>query len=273
MANTDRLNEVVALLVERDEEFRPFEDAQLASSQDAETLWSLTDLKRLLGYDEHESLVKALNKAKVSAEKAGISIRENFYDGGLFDSPGETFVTKYAAYLIIMNADVHKDAVAIAQNYFALKIDRQQLEDEKRLRTRLDVANENHKLQGVAEDCGVRDFQKFNGIGVSALYGGRSVKQIQTMKGLTKSQHYLDYAGSEELAANLFRITQTAAALRRQERPNEQIACDTHRKVGEGVRDVIVQSGNTPPERLPAASKRVDVVATAVKRRLKEHGA
>jgi DNA-damage-inducible protein D len=268
MANTDKLAEVAALLAERDEEFRPFELAKVAADTE-EPYWALSDLKRLLGYGPTESIDKAVNKAKVSASNAGISIREHFRDGTLFDHPGEVFVSKYAAILIAMNADVRKTPVAVAQNYFALQVDRQRLEDEKRLRGRFDVATENHKLQGVASEAGVNDFKKFNGVGVSALYGGRSVIQIQAMKGLGAAQSYLDYAGSEELAANLFRITQTAAALRRQEAKSEALACGTHQKVARGVRQAIIDAGNTPPEQLPPAKTKIDKLATEVKRTLK----
>ncbi|MDQ3332942.1 MAG: hypothetical protein M3552_20210 [Planctomycetota bacterium] len=184
MPKTERLTEVVAMLAERDEEFRPLEEAQLERSDGDEPLWSVSTLKHFLGYEENESIAKAVNRAKISADKAGISIRDNFIDGGLFDVPGEVFVTKYAALLVIMNADVRKSAVAVAQNYFALQVDRQQLENEKRLKTRLDVATENHKLQGAAKQQGVRDFKKFNGVGVSALYGGLNVAQVQRNKGL-----------------------------------------------------------------------------------------
>ncbi|MGQ0633427.1 MAG: hypothetical protein ACT4QC_02355 [Planctomycetaceae bacterium] len=267
MANTDKLAEVAALLAERDEDFRPFEMAKVASDSD-EWYWPLSEFKRLLGYEENESIDRAVNNAKVSASNAGISIREHFQDGTLFDRPGECYISKYAAVLVAMNADVSKKPVAVAQNYFALQVDRQRLEDEKRLKTRFDVANENHKLQGVASDAGVNDFKKFNGVGVSALYGGLNVAQIQAKKGLSPSQQYLDFAGSEELAANLFRITQTAASLRRQGTKSEAMACHTHKTVAQGIRRAIINAGNAPPEALPAANVKIDKLATAVKRRI-----
>lgn len=267
MANTDKLAEVTALIAERDQDFRPFELAKVSTDHD-EPYWPLDELKRLLGYEESESISKAVDRAKISADKAGISIKEHFREGSLFDRPGEMFVSKYAAVMIAINADPNKTPVAIAQNYFALQVDRQRLEDEKRIKTRFDVATENNKLQGVAADVGVSDFKKFNGVGVSALYGGLSVGQIQARKGLGNGQHYLDFAGSEELAANLFRITQTAAALRRQESKNETTACNTHKRVAAGVRDVIIKAGNAPPERLPPAETKIDKLATAVKKKL-----
>lgn len=271
MVNTERLAEVVALMAERDEEFSEFNEAKLKATGVEENVWALSNLKRLMGYGEDEKVDKAVNKAKIAASNSEMSIKENFIEGDLFSAPGEVFVTKYAALLIIMNADVRKPAVSRAQHYFALQVDRQHLEDEKRLKTRLDVASENSKLNGVAQESGVNDFLKFNGMGIAALYGNRNVGQIQKMKGLKKHEHYLDFAGSEELAANLFRITQTAAALRRQQGKSEQKACETHEAVGRNVRKVIMDAGNTPPEQLPKATHNVNTrVATRVKKAITE---
>jgi len=266
LANSDKLAEVAAMIIERDEEFGPLREAARPNGE--EPVWPLSGLKEYLGYGAGEKIDPAVNRAKISAQTAGLSIKEHFVAGELFDTPGEIFLTKYAALLVTMNADPSKKMVAVAQSYFALQADKQRLEDEKRLRTRFDITKENHQLQGVASDRGVQDFQKFNGIGLYALYGKRSQPQVKKMKGLPQSATLLDHAGSEELAANLFRITQTAAALRRQTVPNEAIATETHRRVGESVRNVIVRAGNTPPERLPVASTKIDKLATKLKKEL-----
>lgn len=269
MANTDRLAEVAALMVERDEDFRPLDSVKLDGRSADEPLWRASDLQVVLGYDNARQFQKVINLAKVAAANASWSVREHFIDGDLFEAQGEIFVTKYAAMLIVFNADPNKRPVAVAQAYFALQCDRQALEDEKRIRARLDVATENKKLNGVAKGAGVQDFQKFNGMGVAALYGGLNVRQIAIKKGLDPKEQHLDFAGSEELAANLFRITQTAAALRREGRVGEERACHTHERIGKGVRDAILQAGNLPPEALPAARLSIDKTATEVKRGLK----
>lgn len=266
---TDKLAEVVAILAERDEDFQPFTLACVQDENLEESYWSIANLKYLLGYEAHESLDRAINDAKIATSKAGMSIRTHFVDGGLFADEGETYVSKYAAVLITMNADVSKHRVAIAKAFFALQVDKQQLENEKRLKSRLDVATENKKLVGEAKRVGVDDFQRFNGVGVSALYGGLSASQISKKKNLPASASYLDFACSEELAANLFRITQTTAALRRQDRRSEDLACQTHRKVALGVRDAIKRAGNLPPEELPAAKTKIDAVATEFKKKLR----
>lgn len=269
MANSDRLAEVVAMIVERNEEFAPFEKAAVHPKDDVDPCWSITDLKRLLGYGPNESIKRAIDRAKIAAGNVGWSLKEHFLDGSLFDDADELYLSKYAALLITLNADPAKLPVSVAQAFFALQADRQQLENEKRLRTRLDVATENHRLTGVAKDRGVANFPKFNGMGISALYGGKSVTTVRQMKGLSSKASVLDYAGSEELASNLFRITQTTAALRRQKEKDEQVACDTHERVGNGVRRAIMQAGNMPPEKLPPAKMKIDLIATQTKKLVK----
>jgi DNA-damage-inducible protein D len=267
MADSNKLAEVVAMIVERDEDFAPLQAAARPNGE--EPVWPLSRLKECLGYGASEKIDSAVNRAKISAQTAGLPLKEHFVAGELFDVPGEIFLTKYASLLVTMNADPSKEKVAIAQSYFALQADKQRLEDEKRLRSRFDVTNENRKLNGVASDRGVENFEKFHGIGLAALYGGRTQSQVKYMKGLPATAQLLDHAGSEELAANLFRITQTAAALKRQIRRSEDDATETHRRVGQGVRTLIVNAGNTLPERLPASPTKIDMLATRVKKGLK----
>ncbi len=268
MVHADKLAEVTALLAERDEDFRPFDNAQVSLAGRDEPLWCLDDLKRLLGYGPEESIDGALNRAKTAAATAGISLRENFVAGDALGLPGALYLSKYAATLVTMHADPGKPGAARAQSYFALQVNRQALEDERRVRTRLAVADENKKLSGVAKTMGVKRFAKFHSAGVEALYGGLHIDTIRSLKGLGRKDHYLDFAGSEELAANLFRITQTAAALRRQPIQSGRVANDTHARVAQAVRNVIIEAGNTPPEQLPPARESVDRVAAEVKQRV-----
>lgn len=269
MADSSKLAEVCAMLVEREQDFRPLKDAAIAAnSESGEVVWSLSCLVQELQIQNAVSVKDAVNRAKVAAGKAEMPLREHFVDGTVFDKPGELFLSKYAAYLFVINCDPELGKVGLAQVYFALQVDRQGLEDEKRLRTRLDVATEGNKLVGIAKDRGVADFQKFNGMGIQGLYGGLNAAQVKVRKGLPKDVNHLDYAGSEELAANLFRITQTRAALARQGIKSEVIACQTHKRVAEGVRDAIVNAGNTPPEQLPPASLKIDQLATRTKKLL-----
>jgi DNA-damage-inducible protein D len=266
VSQTDKLAEVVAMIVERDDEFRPFLKAG-ADSKDGEELWSLSQLKALLGYTPMESIDRALHRAKISASTAGWYVKDHFIPGSVLDNPGEVYLTKYAALLVTVNADPDKPAVAVAQSFFILQADRQALEDEERLRARLEVSLQNTELSNVAVDAGVSDFQKFHGAGLYALYG-LHMDDVRVRKKLPSGANVLDHACSEELAANLFRITQTAAQLRKQGTPHEETAINTHQRVALKVRDAIIQSGNTPPEDLPPAELKINKVATKTKNRL-----
>ncbi len=269
MADGNRLAEVCALLAERDQEFGDIRRVATAPDPESgEVFWSLSALTEVLQLEKRAAVDTAVARAKVAAGKADIPIREHFRDGSMFDKPGEMYLSKYASYLFVVNCDPNDGQVGLAQVFFALQVDRQRLEDEKRLRTRLDVTTETNKLTGVAKERGVVDFQKFNGMGVQGLYGGLTVAQIKTRKSLPQSANHLDFAGSEELAANLFRITQTRAALARQGVRSELLACQTHKAVAEGVRKVIKEAGNTLPEALPACSLKIDQLATQTKRKI-----
>lgn len=85
------------------------------------------------------------------------------------------------------------------------------------------------------------------------LYGGLDAKGIHKKKGLKKSQQILDHMGSTELAANLFRATQTEEKLRRENIKGKQKANQTHFEVGKKVRKTIQELGGTMPENLPVA--------------------
>lgn len=265
VSQSDKLAEVYAMLETRDEEFRALKESSYGTD-DGVDLWDLKELEQLLGYAPG-GLSPVVNRAKIAIAKSQLKIGECFIDGERLGLTG-TFVTRSGAVMIVMNADAQKPEVATAQTYFALLVDTEALEDEKRIRARYEVNDENRRLMGAARASGVNDFAKFNGAGISALYGGLSVAVIQARKGLTKNQHYLDFAGSEELAANLFRITQTRAALERQGIHTERAAVDTHRRIGFGVRQAILAAGNMPPESLPPADESINKVAAQKKREL-----
>src|ERR1051325_4750010 len=98
MANTDRLAEVVAALAERNQEFAPVEQIKI-KVPGGEPVWRLSELKKFLGYSADASIDKAVNRAKISTDTAGMQIKEHFIDGEHFGVPGDLCVTKYAAFL------------------------------------------------------------------------------------------------------------------------------------------------------------------------------
>lgn len=174
-------------------------------------------------------------------------------------------LSRYACYLIVQNADPNKTIVAQGQTYFAIQTriaevrqmsEYQELsgEEEKRLFLRTEILKHNSLLASAAKDAGVidsKDYAIFQNWGYQGLYGGLKAKDIHQRKGLKKSQKILDHMGSTELAANLFRATQTEEKLRRENIKGKQRANQTHYEVGAKVRQTIKELGGTMPEDLP----------------------
>ena len=234
--------------------------------------WYARELMEMLEYSKWGNFIKVIDKAKKSCENSNNTIFEHFADVGktikMPKNAEKTIedmkLTRYACYLIAQNGKSKKKAIALAQTYFAVQTRKQEItrqeyenlsEDEKRLYTRQNVKDKNKYLFDTAKLAGVKNYGKFNNYGYRGLYNGENAKDIANRKGISEKEDILDYMSSTELAANLFRITQTDEVLKNKNINNEDDACITHHKVGQAVRQTIKRIGGTMPEDLPTPRK------------------
>lgn len=226
-----------------------FEDIKHVD-EDGVEFWYARELQAVLGYTEWRNFEKVIEKAKLACETAGGIEISHFVDvnkmvsSGVADIPiKDIMLSRYACYLIAQNGDPRKKVIAAAQSYFAVQTRRQELqdnfeqltEDQRRLAIRQELKGHNASLAEAAKNAGVetqKDYAVFQNKGYQGLYGGLSAKDIHARKGLKKSQKILDYMGSTELAANLFRATQTDEKLRRDNIKGKEEANQTHYNVG-----------------------------------------
>lgn len=235
--------------------------------------WTSRGLYKILEYIEYRNFLPVIEKAKIACKNSGQKIENHFVDinemvnigSGAERTVESIKLSRYACYLIVQNADPSKTIVAQGQTYFAIQTriaEVQQMktyqeltdEEEKRLFLREELQKHNSQLASAAKDAGVidsRDYAIFQNYGYQGLYGGMTAKDIHARKGLKQSQKILDHMGSTELAANLFRATQTEEKLRRENIKGKQKANMTHYEVGAKVRQTIKELGGTMPEDLP----------------------
>lgn len=235
--------------------------------------WNARELMIALEYSKWENFHKVIKKAMIACEKSNNVISDHFpelrkivYAGATTKSIIDYKLSRYACYLIVQNANSRKKSVALGQTYFAIQTRKQELseqkyknlsEDEKRLYTRQNVKDKNKYLFNTAKESGVKNYGKFNNYGYRGLYNGETANEIAKRKGISNKEDILDYMGSNELAANLFRITQTDEVLKNNNIRTEHDACVTHHKVGQAVRQTIQRIGGTMPEHLPTPIKSI----------------
>lgn len=250
---------------------RTFESIKQINDGGSE-FWFARDLAPLLDYPQWRNFLPVLDKAREACRQSGQQVEDHFADmrkmvgigSGAQRPIDDVSLSRYACYLIVQNGDPSKPVIANGQTYFAMQTRRQELadnvkfvqlsENERRLAIRNELVTHNKHLAAAAKDAGVEtpiDYAIFQDHGYKGLYGGLRSKDIHATKGLKKSQKILDHMGSTELAANLFRATQTEEKLRRDGINGKQRANQTHFAVGQKVRETIQELGGTMPEKLP----------------------
>lgn len=250
--------------------------------------WYARELQIALGYKQWRRFENVINKAKEACKNSQNKVPDHFADVGKMVNIGsgaerelaDIELSRYACYLIVQNADPRKKVVAIGQTYFAVKTRQQELiedfdelsENQKRIAIRNELKSHNKSLAEAAHNAGVEtpiEYAVFQNYGYMGLYGGLKASDIKKRKGLKKSQDILEYMGSEELAANLFRATQTDSKLRRENISGKDAANQTHYSVGKKVRQTISDLGGTMPEQLPTPEKSVRQLEKEDKKRRK----
>ena len=248
-------------------------------NENNEEFWFARELQTVLDYAEWRNFENVIEKAKTACKNSRNKVDDHFVDVNKMIALAKTAerdvqdyqLSRYACYLIVMNGDPRKEVIAVGQTYFAVKTRQQELidhydqlgEDQKRLAIRNEMIAHNKSLAEAAQAAGVQtdmDYAIFQNKGYQGLYGGLGAKEIHARKGLKKTQKILDHMGSTELAANLFRATQTDEKLRRDKIKGVTAANETHYQVGRKVRQTIKELGGTMPEDLPTPKKSIQQV-------------
>ena len=252
--------------------------------------WYARELQAALEYSQWRRFEEAIERAKIACEQSGNPVADHFANVGKMVKLGsgserevnDYVLSRYACYLIVMNGDPRKEVIAVGQTYFAIKTRQQELvenydeltENQKRIAIRHEMAEHNKSLAEAAQMAGVAtslDYVTFQNYGYMGLYGGLRAADIKARKGLKKSQNILDHMGSTELAANLFRATQTDEKLRRDNVQGKAAANKVHYQVGAKVRQTIKDLGGTMPEDLPTPEKSIkQLEREQEKKKLKE---
>ena len=261
-----------------------FEDIKHIDENGVE-YWLARELQPVLEYSQWRRFSETVERAKEACKNSEQNIQDHFADVGKMVSLGsgserkidDIKLSRYACYLIVMNGAPRKEVIALGQTYFAVKTRQQELsenynelsEEQKRLAIRKEMKEHNKSLAEAAQMAGIekqRDYAVFQYKGYQGLYGGLGAKQIHERKGLKKSEQILDFMGSTELAANLFRTTQTDEKLRRENIQGKEEAGKTHYEVGKKVRQTIAELGGTMPEDLPTPKKSIKKIENEQKK-------
>lgn len=251
-----------------------FEEYKKVNSE-GQDYWSARDLFKILEYQKWDKFKNVIDRAKEACKNSNQNPDDHFprveklvpIGSDAVRDIGDLNLSRYACYLIVQNADpTNKPIVALGQTYFAVQTRKQEIieskeynslktEDDKRIFLRNEMKTHNQLLASAAKNAGVitpLDYAIFQDHGYKGLYGGLGAKEIHKKKELKKSQNILDHMGSTELAANLFRATQTEEKLKRENISSKQQANKIHNEVGKKVRQTIKELGGTMPEELPS---------------------
>ncbi len=269
-------------------EYQRFEDIKHITDEGME-FWYARELSLVLEYAQWRNFTKVIDKASLACQNSGFSVDDHFVSikkpvqmpNGGNRKVADFMLSRYACYLIMQNGDPRKEVIALGQTYFAIQTRRQEIadafnqldEDNKRLVIRGEVRSWNSMLADAAHRAGITEqieYAEFQNAGYMGLYGGLKVSDIHARKKLSPDAKILDHMGSEELGANLFRITQTEAKMRRDDPKGLDAASAIHYTVGKEVRETIQKIGGTMPEDLPTPEKSISQIEREQLKKLKK---
>ena len=268
------------------EEYKSFEEIKKIR-EDGTEFWNARELSEVLQYVQWRNFAKVIDRAKIACQNSGRKIEDDFVEVSKIVEAGATKkkvidyeLSRYACYLIVQNGDPRKEVIALGQTYFAIQTRRQEVadyfnqldEDNKRLVIRGDIKQWNQMLLEAAHNAGVitnEEYAEFQNAGYMGLYGGLTVEDIHKKKNLKENEKILDFMGSTELIANLFRISQTEEKLKKDNINGCSKATATHYEVGTKVRKAIEDIGGTMPEDLPSPKKSINQIEKEQLKRLK----
>ena len=234
--------------------------------------WLARELQVVLEYKRWDKFCNVIEISKINCENSDKIVNNHFSQVGKMVNIGSNTsrnimdykLSRYACYLIVLNSDPRKEVVALGKTYFAVQTRKQELsekkyleltEDEKRFYQRDLTRKGNYSLNIAARNARVKNFDKFHNAGYKGLYNGETADDIAKRKNLRYREDILDNMCSEELIANLFRISQTESKLKRDNVSSETKANETHYIVGKNIRETILKNGGVMPEDMPTPDK------------------
>ena len=259
-------------------EYNTFENIK-HTTENGEEFWHARELSTILQYANWRNFSKVMDKAMLACKNSGYAVLDHFAGVDKMIDIGkggqrniaDYKLTRYACYLVVQNGDPRKEIIALGQTYFAIQTRRAEVadtfnqldEDNKRLVVRGDIKQWNQLLARAANKAGVITDEEFaisQNSGYMGLYGGLTVADIHKRKNLKETEKILDFMGSTELIANLFRISQTEEKLKRDKASAPTEANGIHYEVAEKIRKAMIEIDATLPEDLPKPDKSVQII-------------
>lgn len=229
------------------------------SRENGFTSWSAREFAEYLGYKDYKTFFSsAVNRAQQVCMSLDINVSDHFYQETITDPEGKEVrdirLSRFACYLAAMNGDIKKPQVAKAQAYFATFADAcrrfiQEASEIERIIIRDEISDHEVTLSATAKQAGVTEYCFFQNAGYRGLYN-MNISALRKLKNIPASRSPLDFMGKDELAANLFRVTQTEAKIKREGIHGQKMAEKAANEVGRTIRNTMKQISGQVPEQL-----------------------